>query len=311
MDHRYRWDPTTMSITEIMEGSDNMILHHSHRRTGVGRSNHDLNFILQLVRFFNRATTTLSETKILYCGAHGHLVSAVLRYFPTLQLTVCAASEVTQWEAYTGWILIYDYQINYKDVLIASLARRGLTLTDDTGNYVTSYRQAVNEAMFSHREAVKGFLQQQQMVHQALNPVLGLWRFTLPWHEDTAVNMDGEIWPSIWGSANTSYAWLVTAAKSELAPSAATDPVLQIYNVNTFRAILKYYNITLRSRFYQNPVSDDGQPPEYPGLDNSWDSWATVAVLQLLDPRDANELIRTFPPQGVDSSSSTINDPFL
>ena len=307
MDQRYPWDPTTMFISELMEGSNRPMLYHSPGRQGVGEGKPELNFVLQLVRFFDHAINTVSETRVLYCGSHANVALEVIRYFPTLQLTICVASEITQWEQYRGWIVIYDYYINYRDVLIASLAKRGLGINDDTGTYVTSYRQAVEEAMVGHREAVAAFIGQQQAVNAALDPVLGLWRFTLPWHVSEVVHMDGELWPSIWGAANTSYAWLVTG----LHHISKEGVVPKIYHVPAFRALLKYYNVTLRSRFYQNPLSNDGQPPSYPGLDNSWDSWATVYVLGLLSENSANELIRTWAPPTKGSANTAVNDPFM
>lgn len=319
---RYHWDPTTMVMSDLMEGPNIPVFHHTHGKTGVGSFNPELNFILQLIRFFDRVIANTSQTRVLYCGSHPHLVSVVLPYFPTLQVTNCLTAELLDHEQYVGWILIYDYYVNYKDILNASLERRGLTINDDTGTYVTSYRQAMQEAMVNHREAIKQLLTQQQIINKTLNPILGLWRFTLPWDKAEAVSMDGELWPSIWGAANTSYAWLVTSAEHILPAVPSKIYQLQLAHlgepfgsetrhVGLFRAVLRYYNITLRSRFYQNPVSNDGQPPDYPELDNSWDSWATVYVLKLLNVQDAKDLIRAWHPTGTVSTNMPINDPFM
>jgi len=329
----YPWDAATMSISDIMDGQQLSMIHDHHAKTGIGIANPNLNLILQLIRFFTLVTDKTPETRILYCGSHAYLVEDVLKYFPTFHLTICSATELVDPEQYAGWILIYDYQVNYKDVLIECLAKRGLLLTDDAGGYATSYRQAIDEAMRVHREAVAELLKQHQKVNRVIRPVMGLWRFTLPRnsidnnfkHHDQyfpgemqlpqtntnneVVGIDGEIWPSIWGAANTNYAWMVTD-NSKFSSIGGGGVTVKVYRTDVFHGVLRYYNITLRSKFYQNPVTGDSQPPKYPELNNSWDSWATADVLEMLDETDAKEVLLRWFHKGTNTATD-INDPFF
>lgn len=319
MGEQQQWDPSTMSISKIMDSisAGKKVLHHKHYNYGSGYMDHDFNFALQLVRFFDRAVTTLTvrtENRVLYFGKHGNVVSTVLTYFPMFQVTVCNTTEISDPDQYKGWHLIYDHQINYGDLLNDSLAKRGLTINDNAGNYIISYRQAIVEAMNNHHSEINGLLEQQRIINNTLKPISGLWRFTLPWSHSSGnvVAINGEIWPSIWGSPKTRYSWLVTSSPIiGLASTNSTDDSEKIYDMASYSKVLKYYNSMLRGLFYQNPYSGDGQPPDYAGLDNSWDSWATVNVLKLLNARNGAELISIFDISTRDDENITINDPFV
>jgi len=300
----YTWDPDTMTMTEILDGRE--IPHPQHRQAiGYGPANPQLNTILQLIRFLAHVMSNTSERRVLYCGTHPELIQMVAQYYPEMQITICPTNELADHQEYLGWILVYDYYVRYQDVLAVCLARRGLQLADFSNSYSLPYRQAIVEAMNEHQTAVTQLLQQQIVINKTLRPIWGLWRFTLPWQQEIATCMTGELWPTIWGASNTNYSWLVT----HVAPGA--EILQEIYTVKRYRALLHYYNVILRGRFYRNPVTNDGQPPNYPELDNSWDSWATVHVLRLLPSTAAQQLLRNWRPQGTNTPTNPINDPFL
>ena len=87
---------------------------------------------------------------------------------------------------------------------------------------------------------------------------------------------------------------------------------LQLYHVRPYLVAMRYLNIILRNRFYRGTgaEADTGAPPNYVGLNNNWDSWATTAVLELLSPEQAAQLLRTYPPFPISVGDQPINDPF-
>lgn len=304
----YTWNADTLLLSEVMEELDqDDVITHTEGKTGIGESNAELNFILQLIRFCNKVNEegqgqeqVSDKIKVLYCGTHAHLVAVVEPYFPKLDISYCNDKELNNWEIYRGWVLIYDYQVIYADILRVCLDKRGLTVADNTGAYAKMYNQAIDEAMLYHMEAVARSLQQQQVINSALQPSMALWRFTLPRNINNLTYMEGEIWPSVWGASETNYAWLFTRGSDKL----------KVYSSVHFHVALKYYNIVLRRRFYINPITNDGQPPDYPDLTNSWDSWATVYILAMLDRTDADKIIKAHPPT-TPVAGILINDPFM
>jgi hypothetical protein len=303
------WESQTLSISSLMNSglqglTTDLTDYRKHHPLSqiVQNPVPEWNVALNMVRFLHEALQTTNETRLLYCGTRPQLIEWVASYFPLLQVFICGDHTISNWEKYQGYLLIYDYQISYHDILKDNLAQRGLTLKDNEAMFQTAYSQALDQTMAEHQTALGHFLRQQEYIYHTLKPTMALWRFTLPWNQRDTLALDGELWAPIWASKNTSYCWLVTGKK---------DRILRAYSGQVYRLALEYFNTVLRIPFYHGPHQGDGQAPPYSGLSNNWDSWATTKIIGLLPEERRLEFWRALQSPDPTALGGDLGDPFV